>query len=293
MRILKDEKLDSDTYKLSIEEEYTLDGERIKLKFDAVFKKYDNTYRFYDLYFKTAESKYFTIKYAPSLIKQEAKLLVFIDDAYNNVKQIYGNAPEDKTVVKLYDNNAVFGAFIKPSIKFKMSGWYEYPESIKINMSSMLDRVISDAAFHTTYLETLSHEMTHRINGQESNNNIPYWMAEGLATYVQNNGVLNKENPHHSLSELENINLEKLTDSQEIDEYYMDSYIYISRFIQKYGIDTLHQLLLEMGKYPIQESTAGEIYQESNRRFHEVVQKKLSLSRQQFEEVLSKESLPQ
>lgn len=255
------------------------------IKCTGVFTKYGSLYKFSDLYFESMETEHFIIKYSPSLKKQAADFSVFIDDAYDWVKSIYGHVPEDKTVIKLYDNSEVFNWFIKPSISFDMAGWYEYPESIKINMSSM--RNMHKDELRSRFEDVIAHELTHRTNMIESNNNIPYWMAEGIATYVQYGGEISREKPEMGLMALEKINLEQLRDPHEISNYYSSSYIYISRFIDKYGIGKLQSLLAGLKKYPVQEKTGGQSIEESNRIFHEVLGECLSISFWQLDKELA------
>lgn len=277
-------RLNDTEYIVRIKQSYTQGGDRSSISYDAVFKKYGEQYKFNDLYFKSIEKKYFTVKYQPSLEKEAVKLAGFIDEVHDNVRNIYGKAPEDKTIIKLYDSNEVFNALIKPSIKFNMAGWYEYPESIKINLSSKMVRLLPDNTFRDHYFTVLSHELTHRINSIESNNNIPYWLAEGLATYVENKGKPNTAAQARSIEELEKINLEELTDTAEIDSYYRDAYINTSLIIGAYGVESIYRILEELGKYPLEKSTQGVVYMESNRRFHEVIGKLYGLDIRKFDE---------
>lgn len=276
---------DSGVYKIDFSQAGLLEGNKFLIKSTGIFKKLDGIYKFSDLDFNNTSTDHFIIKYSPSLKKQAEAFSTFAEEAYGQVKKIYGTAPEDKTVIKLYDNAQIFNWYIKPSINFAMEGWYEYPESIKINLkgSSRYDA----AELKSRYLASISHELAHRTSMIESNNNIPYWMAEGIATYVQNNGAFKTSKPEVDIKLLENVNLEKLSKPDAISAYYNSAYIGISKFIKKYGMEKLHDLLAKLRKYPIQQKTGGQAIPDNNRKFHEVLIKYMSVTFDQLDYELS------
>ena len=278
--------LEGESYKVKVFQSFKVGDALEKLNYTAVFKRDGDTFKFSDLEFDVIDTKHFLILHSPALKKQAEDLSKTIDESYYTVLRIYGNAPPDKTVVKIYDDNRVFSMFIKPSIKFKMGGWYEYPESIKINMSSILSRVTPAQINSEMYATVIAHELTHRINGIESNNNIPYWLAEGLATFVEHGGELNLEPPARSIMELEKINLEYLTDGKDINKYYTDSYKIVSRIIHKYGMEKIHEIMMELGKNPFNENTAGQSLMQSNKLFHRAVLAVFDMNVSQLNQVL-------
>lgn len=278
--------IDDITCSVELTQSCKLDGNDRTINFKGVFRKSGTDYKFSDIYFDTIYTNHFIIKYSPSLKKQAEAIISPAEEGYQTLKKVYGNVPSGKTVIKLYDDNEVFNWFIKPSIGFKMGGWYEYPESIKVNMCPEILSRYDDVSFNKRFLDVLSHELTHRTNMEESGNNIPYWMAEGIATYVQNGGALNLSPPENSIEQLETINLEKLTKSEDISRYYSDSYKNVSEIINKFGIGKLHEILLELKKYPLQEKTGGESIKESNERFHKVLESSMSMTVKQFDEYL-------
>ena len=275
-------------YNVDLIQSYDLNNEKNSIKYTGVFKSYNGSFKFHDLYFDIISTDHFTIKYSPSLSKEAQLFSAFVEDAYKNVKNIYGITPSGRTIIKLYEDNDVFSWFIKPSINFLMSGWYEYPESIKINLGLQKEKKYDEPTFRIKYLKTLSHELTHRTNMQESNNNIPYWMAEGIATFVENNGVLKISPPALKVTELEKINLEKLSESKDISDYYTNSYINVSLFINKFGLNKLHDILRELGKFPLQVRTGGPSIEDSNNKFHKVIESCLSLTINQLDREISK-----
>jgi hypothetical protein len=282
LSIQKSSRISNSAYKVDFKQSCVVDGISKDLEFSGIFKLVENKYKFSDLDFGEISTEHFLIKYLPSLKTQAENISQIVDKAYENVKKIYGKAPEDKTTIKLYDDNQVFSWFIKPSINFDMEGWYEFPESIKINLSFTKDRLIDPSR----YLRIISHELTHRISIEESSNNMPYWMAEGLAVLVENSGDTRISKPVKKISELEKVNLEKLSKPDEISEYYEESYINVSLFIKKFGMDSLHDVLSELGKYPLQEKTGGQSIDENNDKFHKVIESYLSLTVDQLDERL-------
>jgi hypothetical protein len=278
--------LDDDLYKADLEQSWNDNEGRHALKYQGIFKKINDSYKFSDLYFNYLNTEHYIVKYSPSLKSQADSLKTVVEDAYDIVNDVYGSVPKNETVIKMYDDNDVFNWFIKPSIDFDMAGWYEYPESIKINMSPGITKRYDDSNFKDRYLAVISHELTHRISTEESANNMPYWMAEGLATLVEHNGRLNLSKPQKNIEQLEKVNLEKLTDSKQISQYYMDSYINISLFIDRFGMDKLHDIIKGLGKYPLQQKTGGQSIDESNSIFHEVLKSSMSMTVEELDSLL-------
>lgn len=276
-------KFDDGSWLVSFEQSWSIGGSSHRLKYQGIFKNINGAYKFSDLNFDSLITDHFIIKYSPSLIEQAKSLSTFVEEAYVNLKNVYDRVPAVKTVVKLYDDNEVFNWFIKPSINFNMLGWYEYPESIKINMNPTTPKRIGDAKFKEVYLGDISHEFIHRITIAESGNNMPYWMVEGLASYLGRKGKLDLSPPQKNIEQLEKINLDKLTDNTEITQFYKDSYLNICRLVDKFGVDKFYEILSELGKYPLQQKTIGQSIDENNALFHEVLKSHMSMTVEEFD----------
>lgn len=278
---------DNNSYKVRLKQCYTLDGKSHTFGFSGIFRLSGDRYVFSDLYFDSIETVHFIIKFPPSLKNEGSIFADLSEKAYGIVKDVYRSEPSGKTVVKLYDNNEVFSFYIKPSVNFLMAGWYEYPESIKINLSPEVSGKNDEDVYKDRYLKIIAHELTHRTSIIESGNNMPYWMAEGIATYVEQGGPARDSNPQRTISQIEQINLEKLSERQDISMYYSDSYANISLFIKKFGLEKLHTIISKLGSFPLQEKTGGQSIDENNGKFHKVLKSVMSMTVEQLDRSLS------
>ena len=80
-----------------------------------------------------------------------------------------------------------------------MAGWYEYSESIKYIGAG---QVISSG---------FAHEFIHKATIKDSNNNMPYWFAEGLK-YITLRTIMQSWLKEMIIKELIDSNLEQLKD---------------------------------------------------------------------------------
>lgn len=271
LEVLKVEKIDYSKFKTHLLQKYHCNGRDYSLEYSNIYKIVDNEILDYDLDFKNVETEHFIVKYIGELELKDW-ICEEVEKGYNIVLKNYKEVPKERTIIKLYDDRELLRQSVKLSFGWQFAGWYEYPESIKFlefeNRTNSFSRGIA-------------HELIHKITIGESANNLPYWLAEGLAEYFSKEvSVTDSYKPAFKLSQLEKIDLENFNGN--ISDYYMTSRYYVETIINKYGTDKVKEILKGLSSYGLEEKTSGEIYLESNKKFHEVVRKILNTS---FEEL--------
>jgi len=271
IEVLKVDKINDFKFRAHLLQKYHCNEKDYSLKYSNIYTIEDDKILDYDLDFKTIETEHFIVKYLGELelkdwICEEA------EKGYSIATENYGEAPKDKTIIKLYDDRELLRQSVKLSFGWQFGGWYEYPESIKF---LKLERETKH------FSRGIAHELIHKITIGESANNMPYWVAEGLAEYFsKEDSIKDSYQPTFKLIELDKIDLENYEGN--VYEYYKSSRYYIDKIINKYGIDKVKEILKGLSEYGLQEKTNGEIYLENNKRFYEVLQKVLDKS---FEEI--------
>ncbi|MDP4088630.1 MAG: peptidase MA family metallohydrolase [Bacillota bacterium] len=256
------------SYLVDLNQTYTFGGKKKSLKYKAVFKDSEGGMTDFGLDFKEKETDHFIIKYMEKSEKLAGDFSRAAEEAYAIVKSNYGKVPEDKTVIKIYDDMETLRQFVKLSFQWDMAGWYEYSEAIKfIGWSSEVRA------------ESLAHELIHKVTIKDTNNNMPYWLAEGLATHYTEkpikSGSLKKP---MSIEKLESIDLEALTDNTEISSYYKSAQNAVELIIGKYGEKALRDILQELSKHPFQDHTGSEVNGKNIQLFDEASKKVLGKS---------------
>ncbi|RKD34149.1 hypothetical protein [Thermohalobacter berrensis] len=228
-----------------------------------------------DLNFETIQTKNFVINYPQGNIKYAKLAAEGAERAYKIITDRLGVKPDDRTVIKLYEDKELLRQSVKLSFAWQFAGWYEYPESIKTMIYDSSD----------VYRNIVAHELVHKITIAESKNNMPYWFGEGLAVYFtefQNNDIntfrnIKKEN-FWDIKELEKLNLENMTNQENIRKYYLSSGIIVGFICNEYGKDSLLEIIRELGKFEYAEGTAAEVDGISIKRFHKVIPKVLGIN---------------
>ncbi len=233
------------------------------------------------------------IKDLAPIILEESKL------AYTKATEHF-NGSIYNVCLKVYSNSNIFKEFIKPSIQFDMSGWNEYGESIKINLSDLDYKFITKnlgdkevvKKFREYLKKVLTHEMSHLITGEITGNNIPYWLSEGIAISTMNS--LNSQNnnailkPTVSLIELSNLNIENASEESVINSYYSDCELYVNTFIRTYGYKGLANVLNDLGEYPVNDENSSDSFILTNKILEEVIMKRYGIGTRKFGEKLIK-----
>ena len=279
------EGLEKDDLRIKIRETYKKNNTTELLNYWADFKIKAGKAYYSDLAFKQMEEGNITLYYDQSLSPISNKIFASIKASHEKVGDLLPGRT-DKIIVKAYSDRQIFSSFIKPSIGFDMMGWNEAGEAIKINFGLINWEGMGDPVLKKLLDSILIHESTHLISGVMSGNNMPYWFAEGLATYAENAPLSGA--PSVTLDDLATENIENITDGKLIKQFYLDSGIYIKAFVEKKGKDELVRLIKLMGEYPKNKEDAGSSMDASNKIFEEIITKEYGLGTRKLGEMLVK-----
>lgn len=271
--------------RVKIRENYKIDSSSKTLSYWADFLILEGRAYFNDLAFSELTDSNITLYYDKELEPISGKILQSIKTAYEKVGETLPGRVE-RTIIKAYSDNGIFSSFIKPSIGFDMIGWNEAGESVKINFGHINWKALGDPALKKILDSILVHEITHLVSGEMSGNNMPYWFAEGLATYVDETPADGL--PSVTLDDLAGENIENITDAKIIRQFYLDSEIYIKAFYEKKGRDEMIRIINLMGEYPANIEDAGSSIEDCNRIFDEIVRKEYGVDTRNFGEMLIK-----
>ncbi|MTI71159.1 MAG: hypothetical protein FH751_12995 [Firmicutes bacterium] len=270
MEIIEILKTDENFVEAKIKQEYSYNNKEYSIVNSIKYVKRGNDWVDSDLIFSSISSDNFIIYY-PKGEKEKAEIaLRGAQRAYKEVYEKTGLIPEGKTVIKLYEDKERLRQSVKLSFPWRFSGWYEYPESIKCIIYNSKDK----------YFDVISHELVHKVTIKESNNNLPYWFAEGLAVYYTElyNVDIFKMNNTLDINKLEKLNLEKMEDNNLIRSYYTSSGLILNFIADKYGEDKIVELVKSLGEFPYVEGTNVEVDKVSIERFHKVIPKVLGIT---------------
>lgn len=237
-----------DSYLVSLKQQYHYGNKDYSLNFKSIYKSNGKEYIDCDLDFNSLETEHFIIKYTEGSRNLIDKIAKDAEEGYEIVKKNYGKAPEEKTVIKIYDDEETLRQFVKLSFQWNMAGWYEYSESIKYIGAG---QVISSRGF--------AHELIHKVTIKDSNNNMPYWFAEGLAAYYSKDYYekLVKGN-EMTIKELIDSNLEQLTKDSDVLRYYGSAQCAVEFIVAEYGEDSIAEILNSLAKHPFLEGSGSE-----------------------------------
>ena len=275
----------SNVTRVKIKEIYEKDNKVSSINYWADFTLKNDKAYFSDLAFEKLTTGNITLYYDEKLEPISKEIFQSIKTAYGKVSGVIPGRTE-KIVVKAYSDSKIFASFVKPSIGFDMLGWNEAGEAVKINFGLVKWNNMETETLKKMLDTVLTHEITHLISGKMSGNNIPYWFAEGLATYVENSPADGL--PSLSLDNLAAQNIENITDEKLLRQYYIDSEIYIKNFIRKKGMGELIRILKLMGEYPVNIVDAGSSMELTNKVFAEIIKKEYNLDTRKFGEMLLK-----
>lgn len=275
--ILNLEQTNDGVYKAKLLQQYAKGGKNYKLDFYNKYKIING--KAYDVgnYFDELKQGNIIIKYTTANKKLAEDVIGDMNQLYDaNIKR-WGITPKRPMVIKLFDDIEE----LRQSIKFSMwqcAGWYEYGESVKMLMNKSM-------ANEERIKQVVNHEMTHLFTVEKSSGNLAYWFSEGIASYYETQQ--SQKNPRQlmreanvkllTIDELEAMELEKLEDPQQINEYYRNSQLITAFIIEKYGEEKLLKILQELGKLPALKGTTSENDKSYREYLSEVLPKVLEI----------------
>jgi hypothetical protein len=258
LELIKLEKVNDLEYNAKLRQRYKKNGKDYKLDFYNKYKLIDS--KIYDAgnYFEVLTNQNITIKYTAANKKLAEDIIGDMNQLYGENIERWGLTPGRPMVIKMFDDIEE----LRQSIKFSMwqcAGWYEYGESVKMYMTKSLSS-------KERIKQVVNHEMTHLFTVEKSAGNLAYWLSEGVASYYevpQNQRTPNQllkgmKTKLHTVGELESIELEKLEDQQQINDYYNNSHLIAAFIIERYGEEKIIEILNELGKLPSFKGTTSE-----------------------------------
>jgi hypothetical protein len=264
---------------VTLAQSYKLKGERQELTFHERYTQTERGYLDSDLMFEKLISKHFLIYYTDGDRATAEKVQVDAEAAYADLQKRYPHEePEGKMLeIKLYPDPELMRQSVKLSFAWQFAGWYEYGEAIKIS---------SKPGPQGYYQGKIQHEMVHELTIGQSNNNLPYWFAEGLAVYYSaapEFGVPVLPMTYTSMASLEQVNLEALTDNQQISQYYNQAGNIVSFLAKTYGEGIVRTMVDELSSYPYQSGTTSQHEELNHQHFRATVSQ--VLGRKTFEQL--------
>jgi hypothetical protein len=123
------------------------------------------------------ESKHFVITYSEKIGYEEIQIMGLIaDEIYDKVGMVLGYYPISKIKIQCYSTSEIFA---------ERTGYPEFVGGVFDHQSNtILLREPSLLRKHGVIVQIMSHEYTHLILSTITNNNVPYWLAEGLSIII-------------------------------------------------------------------------------------------------------------
>lgn len=272
LEIINMEPIDEENIIAKLKQTYSLNGNDYSIEYDGLYIKTNDEWKDSGINFCIKETDNFVFKY----IKEDEKIDKVIKQAEKAMKTIterYGRTSDNKIQVKVYSDRELLRQSTKLSIEFQFTGWYEMGEALK---------VYSGREIGYSYEKLFMHELTHKLTMEDTNDNMPYWFAEGLAMYFANFYIDGgnpidkdwycKDDFNLSIMELEKINLETLTEQFDRGVYYGVSGMIVQYIVQQYGQEKLLSIIDELGKYEFKDNLLNINFREDNqKKFRQVL----------------------
>jgi len=235
--------------------------------------------------FEVHQTDRYTIKYMPG----ETKVSDFekmIDTSYDNLAVVFAEKPDPNFEIKLFHDRELLRQRTIPTIGWLFTGWGEANESLKL---------YTGHPSLEPYYGTVQHELVHHITMRICNNNLPGWIADGIALQYGNYaleggnaitlGYATKEQVRISIDDLENEDIWEASDQKETWDWYNASQMVTEYIIEKYGHDQLMALFYEAGKKPYNENVMNmDFTSQNNDTMGQVLQSVLGISKSELTE---------
>jgi hypothetical protein len=120
------------------------------------------------------ESKHFLISYSEKIGYEEIQIIGLIaDDIYDKVGMVLRYYPISKIKIQCFSSAEIFAE--RTGYPEFVGGVFDHQSNtILLQEPNMLRK-------HGVIVQILAHEYTHLILSTITNNNVPYWLAEGLS----------------------------------------------------------------------------------------------------------------
>lgn len=213
----------------------------------------DNGWKLDDLPFKVINDGIYSIYYLEKNEAEAEKLLADSKEIVDLYKTAFGWDPAEINI-KLFNQMNEMAATI-PGIR--MSGWNEKGESFK---------VLYDGNSSGTF-QYLSHELTHTLLSDLTNDNASLYIQEGLATLLQklvrvgssgkvemyldySDSFVDLTKQRGPLLTLEEVAKLNYSDFESKDVFYKQGSFFVNFLIRAYGMDKFKEFLKELKTNP-------------------------------------------
>lgn len=182
-----------------------------------------------------------------------ASVLDLLSQAKATLSQKYGVELNQRTLVDIFPDQKDFGV--------RTFGMPDNPGYLGVCFGSVItaNSPASQAANPANWKDVLWHEFCHVITLNETKNRMPRWLSEGISVYEERQAspawgermdLAYREMILHgeltALSELSGAFLAP-KDSQHLQFAYFESSLVVEYIVQQYGLDTLKQILRDLG----------------------------------------------
>lgn len=273
LEIVKMELVDENNAVVTLKQTYKYKYKNYEVQYDARYVKTEDGWKDSDVNFSTKETEHFIVKYMEGDQNLD-KVINEAEKAIDIISGRYGRSPKEKILIKVYKDRELLRQCTKLSIEWQFTGWFEIGEGLK---------VFSGRETEYNYESLFAHELTHKLTMEDSNNNMPYWFAEGLAMYYANFpdrggnpielGRYDVKDFNISIERLEKMNLEVMTANYDIGRYYGVSGMIIEYIAENYGEEKVVEVIEKLGEYPFNDNLDSESYDKENQqKLREVIQ---------------------
>mgnify|MGYP001163256855 FL=1 len=259
-----------------VEQSYKKEGQRYAVKYPLLFQETASGWKDSDVPFYYLSQDEVVVCYTDRHLLDPAAVA---SDAATRAIRLFERKfnwqPQERIVVKLYDDPELFRQSVKLSLPDWAAGWYEAGQSIKF---------IGDPKFSEEVLASgIVHEVTHQMVSELSGDNAAYWLQEGAAEYYQAHllpGLKGGELAHQdvkrewTLKELEEKNLERLS-GEEARQYYAQSYAWFRDLIKKHGEEKIGEVIALLAMQPAIDRDHTDKLSETNERTRVALQRVL------------------
>lgn len=275
--------LEDESKAVAIIEQTHYFNQKFAITFPLKFVKEQGEWKDAGYDFKELKTERYTIKYMAGETKV-SEFQTILDTAYANLESIFIERPDPNFEIKLFYNRELLRQRTIPTIGWLFTGWGEANESLKLYTG------------HTNlepYYGTVQHELVHHITMRICNNNLPGWIADGIALQYGNFsleggnaitlGYATKDQVRVTVDFLENADLWEATEQSETWDWYNASQMVTEYIIDTYGHDQLMALFYEAGKKPYNENVMNpEFHTQNNAILGEVLESVLGITKEEL-----------
>lgn len=213
-----------------------------------------------------------------SKVSNVSGMIDMIKKSAENVESTFPESLSGTLEFKLYSDRELLRQKTDLGVEWLFTGWSEIGHAIK----AFTER---DESY--SYEVLFTHELIHKLTLFEANGNMPIWFAEGLATYYGNfkvydatyieQGTLDYKDVKMTLEQLKSLNLETMTNLEDITAYYGTAGMIVNYLSETYGDPSVFEIYQTLGTYAFNDIASNpDWWQVSDQHFDETISKVLN-----------------